>query len=1204
MFKRTSANFILAMAIFAQSIAMKYDGGKAVEYSEKEFCPISEAHQLGFLHCLRYVFRSNEAGGLKVPEKRISKEDWPEGCEQPEFPVTEDEFLKGSRYLNYLRNRLGCPYAQWTAPHFPATPDDIENRLGTRLCPGDDVWFIWKDGKGGHVVIVVDTSPNDIKFKGQNILYKDPLSEYKASLFSYIEGYKKSISMLGMVHIPSEIEGDKDPRYVLRSDSTVDIDFGGPPGSGAGQIRHAWICCWHENLANTWPWYSDSSAYVCLSWQETRGTTWDTLISPRMNLVGCSSVVFRQRCYSNLLRGGNKVIKIMGSTNDGATWTDSIGTDTTTQASLPWATNQRNVRIAWIYKGSVQSGKYWCIDDIEIWAKPSLSHDVSVSGIVRPCGIMTPGKTVVPAAFVWNHGTETESISVRMTIGGYTDTRWVKLYPFNDTLLEFFQWTATPGHYTAICYSNLTGDELMSNDTATLNFIVAADTWVSMFSVYNQGVNTGACITSTDNEELYCVTGRRKFFAKYLISQNLWKTRKPTPKSFSRGGCITYANGNYLYGLKGGNRKAFYRYSIPNNTWDTLRSTLAKISKGGAIAYSGGNYIYALRGNRKKSFYRYNISSNSWETRADAPDKIHEGGSLVWTGGDSLYALQGDDETGFYLYRISTNQWTTKASIPAEVGNGGSLAYDSITKKIYAFCGDRTRSFYVYNISTNTWSTRQQTPYPVKIGGCLTYADNSIYGIMGRGYDFDFWRYSPPAGGDFDEPGIDGEIQTLDMLKYEPNEWFSKGAEEQVTYDPSDKFRPQYSPDGNWIAYTVEDTLNECLNIYKIPPEGGEAINLTNDTISYENQVWSSDNSWIMASGDYGLYKVTSDGSEPSVLIANGVISEPKWTSDDEWIYFERWCENGENNEYTHNIYKVRNDGTDTTCLLRGSGEYLQPQPLSDSEAICVKLKGECYQIYKIVNGQETQLTSDYFQNANPSLSPDGQWITYQKLDETGYWQIYKMLNDGLEETKLSNDECNYETPVFSPDGEWIAFSKCPKDTSGSFEYSQICYISKDGGEEFALNDPDGIREYPCWSPDNAYIAYEKITDDASCQDKTKKHKQLFRVSTNLKFRTGKEGDTRILPKVFALYQNKPNPFRSKTNIRYAIPIECQVDLDIFDITGRILKTLVNNKQKPDYYTITWDGRDNNGKRVSQGIYFYTLRADGKLMKKKMLLLR
>ncbi len=199
-------------------------------------------------------------------------------------------------------------------------------------------------------------------------------------------------------------------------------------------VRHAFIYCWHENQGGIWLWYDNPTVYACLSWSETRGNTWDTLISPRINLAGCSAAVFRQRCISTLQHGSNKTIEIRGSTNDGATWPYLIGTDTTTQASLPWATNQRNVRIAWIYKGPAQAGRYWCVDDIEVWAKPSRQRDVSVSEVKFPKGLITQGKQVKPSVFVWNHGMQTESISVRMTFGGYTDTRWVRLHPYNDTL--------------------------------------------------------------------------------------------------------------------------------------------------------------------------------------------------------------------------------------------------------------------------------------------------------------------------------------------------------------------------------------------------------------------------------------------------------------------------------------------------------------------------------------------------------------------------------------------------------------------------------------------------------------------------------------------------------------------------------------------------------------------------------------------------
>lgn len=115
-------------------------------------------------------------------------------------------------------------------------------------------------------------------------------------------------------------------------------------------VRHQWVCCWQERLGGEWPWTSNPTPYACLSWDVTNGNTWDTLISPRMNLAGCSSVVFRQSSYSNLLAGSNKVIEVRGSIDNGANWSYYIGNDTLKEASLPWANNQKNVRIAWIYR--------------------------------------------------------------------------------------------------------------------------------------------------------------------------------------------------------------------------------------------------------------------------------------------------------------------------------------------------------------------------------------------------------------------------------------------------------------------------------------------------------------------------------------------------------------------------------------------------------------------------------------------------------------------------------------------------------------------------------------------------------------------------------------------------------------------------------------------------------------------------------------
>lgn len=78
---------------------------------------------------------------------------------------------------------------------------------------------------------------------------------------------------------------------------------------------------------------------------------------------------------------------------------------------------------------------------------------------------------------------------------------------------------------------------------------------------------------------------------------------------------------------------------------------------------------------------------------------------------------------------------------------------------------------------------------------------------------------------------------------------------------------------------------------------------------------------------------------------------------------------------------------------------------------------------------------------------------------------------------------------------------------------------------------------------------------------------------------------------VVRLLQNYPNPFFSETIIRYSVVRETDLTLRIYDISGRLVKTLINRKQPSDYYTIKWDGKDAKDNEVKPGIYF--LKATG-----------
>lgn len=99
------------------------------------------------------------------------------------------------------------------------------------------------------------------------------------------------------------------------------------------------------------------------------------------------------------------------------------------------------------------------------------------------------------------------------------------------------------------------------------------------------------------------------------------------------------------------------------------------------------------------------------------------------------------------------------------------------------------------------------------------------------------------------------------------------------------------------------------------------------------------------------------------------------------------------------------------------------------------------------------------------------------------------------------------------------------------------------------------------------------------------------------------QGDQTITE--FKLHTNYPNPFNPTTKIFYEIPETTNVLLQIYNITGQEIKTLINDRKDAGVYSVSWDGTNNNGYRVSSGIYVYTLTARNRFEdSKKMILVR
>lgn len=93
-------------------------------------------------------------------------------------------------------------------------------------------------------------------------------------------------------------------------------------------------------------------------------------------------------------------------------------------------------------------------------------------------------------------------------------------------------------------------------------------------------------------------------------------------------------------------------------------------------------------------------------------------------------------------------------------------------------------------------------------------------------------------------------------------------------------------------------------------------------------------------------------------------------------------------------------------------------------------------------------------------------------------------------------------------------------------------------------------------------------------------------------------------PEGFALFQNYPNPFNPETTIHYRIPQAAHVRLEIFDLLGRKIATLIDQKQPAGTHAAKWNGKNAFGEKAPSGEYFYRLETAGMVLSRKLTLLQ
>jgi hypothetical protein len=103
---------------------------------------------------------------------------------------------------------------------------------------------------------------------------------------------------------------------------------------------------------------------------------------------------------------------------------------------------------------------------------------------------------------------------------------------------------------------------------------------------------------------------------------------------------------------------------------------------------------------------------------------------------------------------------------------------------------------------------------------------------------------------------------------------------------------------------------------------------------------------------------------------------------------------------------------------------------------------------------------------------------------------------------------------------------------------------------------------------------------------------------------TGVARTDEAVPMRYALEQNYPNPFNPSTEISFSVPSRSSVRLEVFDMTGQKIATLVDEEMAPGSYRVQWDAREAHGRTVASGVYLYRIQAGSFIATRKMVFVK
>lgn len=250
-------------------------------------------------------------------------------------------------------------------------------------------------------------------------------------------------------------------------------------------------------------------------------------------------------------------------------------------------------------------------------------------------------------------------------------------------------------------------------------------------------------------------------------------------------------------------------------------------------------------------------------------------------------------------------------------------------------------------------------------------------------------------------------------------------------------------------------------------------------------------------------------------------------------------------------------------------------------------------------NYGNTSEVSDYKYITN---TPAGSNVVVSLVDD------YGALRGTATFSQVSSASNTFVTNPYSPPAPVSGMFSVgnPNDPSRYFDVSTLAVYG--GGVDICLfYDENNIP-----GPETSLVLVHyngSAWEDVTTSRDTVNNKVCGYVSTLSPFAIAVPVPTGVhdqpIPNRFALHANAPNPFNPVTTIGYDVPAGgAEVNITVYDVAGRRVRELVNERRAAGMWSVTWSGDDDRGQRVATGVYFYRMRAGGFTETRKMVLLK